>query len=154
MVNPFIKWRLSWERKWFDFFQKIRFHTRDFLQVLHTSLQSVKISTPPPPVQPCPVSLISGPSSSSTCEYPSIQSLISFCTWWPRNGSWSFPSFSSLCTGACRTLNSSQNSNKSLGRVSSKRPWQPERGYSREGLTQVIGSRTEKSNLRPWECCN
>lgn len=127
-------------KKMICLFSKISCFRRCFLLVLHLSLQSGRIS---PSSQPCPVSLIGGHSCSSTCEYPSIRNLISSYTWWPRNGSWSFPSFSSLCTGACRTLNSSQNSSKSLEKVSSKRPWQPARGYSLEGLTQVTGSQTE-----------
>lgn len=147
-------------------FSKVRFHMRGFLQVLDTLLQSVKLSSnthththlqpprPRQPRQPCPVSLTGGPSSSSMCECPSTQNLISFCTWWPRNGSWSFPSFSSRYTGACRTSNCSQNSSKSSGRGSSKQPWPPERGSSREGLTQVTGSGTGKGKLRPRGCCH
>lgn len=102
-------------------------------------------------MRPCPVSLIDGYSPSSMCEYLSIQNLISSYIWWPRNGSWSFPSSSSLSMGACRTLNSSQNSSKSLGKVLSKQLWQPVHGYSLEGSTQVIRSGIKKGNIRPQE---
>lgn len=129
--------------------KKILFLTRHFLQV---TAHIIAISKDKQLQPPCPASLINGHSFSSMYEYLSIQNLISSYTWWPRNGSWSFPSFSFQCMGACRTLNSSQNSSKSLEKVSSKQPWQLEHGYSLEELTQVIGSRTEKDSIRSQEC--
>lgn len=109
---------------------------RHFLQV---TTHIIAISKDKQLQPPCPSSLINSHSFSSMYEYLSIQNLISSYTWWPRNGSWSFPSFSSRCMGACRTLNSSRNSSRSSEKVSSKQPWQREHGYSPEESTQVMG---------------
>lgn len=73
----------------------------------------------------------------STCECLMTPSLTCCSTWWPRSGSWICPSCSSQSTGACRTLNYSLNSNRSLAKGSSRLPWQQEPGSSPAGSTQV-----------------
>lgn len=77
------------------------------------------------------------PTVCSTYECLMTLSLTCCSTWWPRSGSWICPSCSSQSTGACRTLNYSPNSSRSLAKGSSRLPWQPERGSSLEGSTQV-----------------
>lgn len=76
-------------------------------------------------------------TACSTCECHMTPNLTCCSTWWPRSGSWICPSCLSQSTGACRTLNYSLNSSRSLAKGSSRLPWQQEPGYSPEGLTQV-----------------
>lgn len=80
------------------------------------------------------------PTVFSTCECLMTPSLTCCSTWWPRSGSWICPSCSSQSTGACRTLNYSPSSNRSLAKGSSKLPWRQEPGSSPVGSTQVIYS--------------
>lgn len=87
----------------------------------------------------------------STYECLMTPSLTCCSTWWPRSGSWNCPSCSSQSTGACRTLNCSPNSSRSLAKGSSRLPWQQGPGYSLEESTQVNhGFWLMKTNLKSF----